>query len=200
MKIQPKCSKDNAKPSTGLQRQRFSPCLFYLNNLLLAIGYVALLLYALIWKAGNIVDSSTKKIGFYNFCWWDQEAEKLECFKNLEKMGINSVALVLSRICVYSTPVLCLFVATTVLQALCLKDRDGFKLACILLAIGSLMLPVGLALFIFHTEPWIRVSEFGEVFVALAGAHILMLLHLIFLVLFLAHCKDALPKGQIFPV
>ncbi|XP_034984061.1 transmembrane protein 140 [Zootoca vivipara] len=200
MKIQQKCSKDIAKPSTSLQWPRFGPWLFYLNNLFLAIGYVALLLYALIWKAGDIVDSPTKKIGFYNFCLWDQEAEKLECFKNLEEVGINNVALVLSRVCVYSTPVLCLFVATVVLQALCLKDRDGFKLACILLAISSLVLPVGLALFIFHTEPWIRVSEFGEVFVALAGAHILMLLHLIFIVLFLAHRKDVLPKGQIFPV
>ncbi|XP_061495425.1 transmembrane protein 140 [Rhineura floridana] len=193
MKMQPKCPRVIAKPRTGLHWQRFSP---FLCNLFLAIGYIALLFYALVWKAGNIVDFPTKRIGFYNFCLWDQEAEKLNCSKNLEKMGINKIALLLSRICVYTTPVLCLFVASTVLQALCLKDRNGFKLACIVLAVSNLILPVGVALFIFHTEKWVRVSEFGEVFVALGGAHVLMLLHL---TLFLAHFKATLPKGQCFP-
>ncbi|XP_062989749.1 LOW QUALITY PROTEIN: transmembrane protein 140 [Elgaria multicarinata webbii] len=191
-----------AKPSTGFWWQKYSPCLWYLSNLFLAIGYIALLFYALVWEAGNIVNLPMKTIGFYNFCLWDQEAEKLNCLmpEELKKMGVNMVALVLSRICIYITPVLCLFAASTVLQAFCLKDRDQWKLACVLLAICVLILPVGLVLFTFHIRRWILVSEIGKVFAMLVGAHGLLLLHVVIIVLYLARqFKDTHPRGQFFP-
>ncbi|XP_015276797.1 PREDICTED: transmembrane protein 140 [Gekko japonicus] len=186
----------------GLGWKRYCRYLIYLSNLFLVTGYIALLFYALIWEAGIIVSLPTKRIGFYNICLWNEEAEELDCLliKDLEKMGINKVALVLSRICVYSTPVLCLYVATTILQALCLKDKDGWKLACILLAVGALSLPAGLSLFLFQTERWVQISELGGVFVALAGAHALLLLHMITIATYLAQLKDARPPGQFFPV
>uniref|UniRef100_A0A8D2KZA7 Transmembrane protein 140 n=1 Tax=Varanus komodoensis TaxID=61221 RepID=A0A8D2KZA7_VARKO len=170
-----------AKPSTAQGWwQRCSPCLWCLSNLSLAIGYIALLFYSLVWGAGDIVNLPTKRIGFYNFCLWDQETEKLHCLKpkELEKMGISLNVLVLSRFFVYTMPVLGLFVGTMVLQALCLKDRAVWKLAGFVLLICDLILPVGLALFLFHLQQWIHFSEFGEVFTMLLGAHILLFIYL----------------------
>ncbi|XP_054845199.1 transmembrane protein 140 [Eublepharis macularius] len=191
-----------SKPNIGLWWERYFPCLFYLSNLSLATGYIILLFYALIWETGNIVSLPTKKIGFYNFCLWNEEAEKLDCLlsEDLEKMGINKVALMLSRICVYCTPVLCLYVTTTILQAMCLKDRDGWKLTCTLLAVCVLTLPAGLSLFLFQTQRWIQISELGKVFAALLGAHALLLLHIVLAGMYLAKFKDALLPSNFFLV
>uniref|UniRef100_A0A8C5S816 Transmembrane protein 140 n=1 Tax=Laticauda laticaudata TaxID=8630 RepID=A0A8C5S816_LATLA len=156
-------------------------CLLYLSNFSLAIGYNALLLYALVWEAGNIVSLPTKRIGFYNFCLWNQKAE-LDCLmiEEIEKLGISNVALVLSRLCVYISPVLCLFSASTIVQqVLSFKDRDGWKLAQILLSVTNVSLPIGLILFIFSTQKWIQVSELSGGFAALVGAYILLVLHLL---------------------
>nr|XP_060633200.1 transmembrane protein 140 [Anolis sagrei ordinatus] len=198
--MQLKFQKAVQKPITGRRWQKYCSWLLYLIHLL-AVAYTALLFYALVWEAGNIVSLPTKRIGFFNFCLWDQEAEKLDCLTthSLEKMGVNMNALVLSRICVYITPVLCLFVDTTILQSLCLKDIDGWKLARNLLAICGLFLPSGLALFLFCTKKWVQAADLGGVFVALVGAYILFLLHLIIIVLHLARFKDHLPERQFFP-
>ncbi|XP_053108795.1 transmembrane protein 140 [Hemicordylus capensis] len=187
-----------AKSSTELWWQRFRPCCWYLSHLSLVFGYIMFLFYALVWESGNLVDLPTKKIGFYNFCLWNKEAGKLHCFLigDLEKMGVSKLALVLSRVCVYTTPVLCLFGSTTVSQALWFKDKGGWKLARILLAVCVLILFFGLALFIFQTQKWVQVSDLSVAFVALAGAHILMLFHLIIIVLYLAQFEHTLaPKG-----
>ncbi|XP_070612057.1 transmembrane protein 140 [Erythrolamprus reginae] len=172
----------------GLRETTYSSCLFYLSHLSLAIGYNSLLFYVLVWEAGNIVNLPTKRIGFYNFCLWNQKSE-LDCLmiEEIEKLGISKVALVLSRLCVYISPVLCLFSASTIVQqALCFKDRDGWKLAQILLSISSVSLPVGLVLFIFSSQKWIQVSELSEGFAAFFGAYILLLLHLLTITLYLA--------------
>ncbi|XP_026550189.1 transmembrane protein 140 [Notechis scutatus] len=180
----------------GLRETTYGSCLWYLSNFSLAIGYNALLLYALVWEAGNIVNLPTKRIGFYNFCLWNQKAE-LDCLmiKEIEKLGISNVALVLSRLCVYISPVLCLFSASTIVQqAFSSKDRDGWKLAQILLSVTNVSLPVGLILFIFSTQKWIQVSELSEGFAALVGAYILLLLHLLIISLYLAKYKNTLHK------
>lgn len=202
MKIQTEFQKVITNSHIGLWWERYCLYLFYLSNLFLVTGYITLLFYALIWEAGNIVSLPTKRIGFYNFCLWNKEAEKLDCllFKDLEKMGINKVALVMSRVCVYSTPVLCLYVATTILQALCLKDKYAWKLACTVLAVCALSLPAGLTLFLFQTQRWVQISELGEGFAALAGGHALLLLHMVIIGMYVAKLKDALPPGQLFPV
>ncbi|XP_077195336.1 transmembrane protein 140 [Paroedura picta] len=202
MTIQMGVQKAFTSSSIGLWWERYCLYLFYFSTIFLVTGYIALLFYALIWEGGNIVSLPTKRIGFYNFCLWNEEAEKLDCllFNDLEKMGINKVALVLSRICVYSTPVLCLYVATTILQALCLKDKDGWKLACTLLAVCVLSLPAGLSLFLFQTQRWVQISELGAGPAALAGAQALLLLHMVIIGMYLARPKDALPPGEFFPV
>lgn len=180
----------------GLRETIYSSCLLYLSHFSLAIGYNALLLYALVLEAGNIVNLPTKRIGFYNFCLWNQKGE-LDCLmiEEIEKLGISKVALVLSRLCVYISPVLCLFSASTIMQqALCFKDRDGLKLAQILLSVSSVSLPVGLVLFIFPSQKWIQVSELSEGFAALCGAYVLLLLHLLIITLYLAKYEDTLHK------
>ncbi|KAJ7329969.1 hypothetical protein JRQ81_016143 [Phrynocephalus forsythii] len=189
------------KHSTEPWWQKYKRCLVYLSHLALEAGYIALLFYALVWEVGDIVRLPTKIIGFFNFCLWDKEDGKLDCLAlgDLEKMGVFTVGLMLSRVLVYVTPVLCLFVATTTLQAQCLKDRDIWKFARYLLIIGSIILPIGVALFLYHTRKWIQISEYGTVFVTLLGAMVLMLLHLIIIVLYLARFKDPLPKGEVCP-
>ncbi|NXK16655.1 TM140 protein, partial [Arenaria interpres] len=56
-----------------------------------AAGTLALMVYALLWKAGNLVDLPDKRIGFYNFCLWNETARELQCLKSkhLQVMGIN---------------------------------------------------------------------------------------------------------------
>uniref|UniRef100_A0ABM5GF84 Transmembrane protein 140 isoform X1 n=2 Tax=Pogona vitticeps TaxID=103695 RepID=A0ABM5GF84_9SAUR len=198
-KMQLKFQHAIGKLSTGPWWQKYRKCLFCLSNLSLGVSSTVLLFYALAWEFGNIVNLPTKRIGFFNFCLWDEEAGKLGCFvlSDLEKMNINTSALMLSRVFVYITPVLCLFAFTTVVQALCFKDRVGWKLARFLLAICSLMLPIGVALFLLCTAKWIKVSELSAVFAALLGAQILLLVHLIIIVLYLAKLKDPLPEGKL---
>ncbi|NXU60061.1 TM140 protein, partial [Turnix velox] len=59
--------------------------------LLKAGGTLALMLYALLWEVGNLVDLPDKRIGFYNFCLWNEIAGELQCleFKHLQEMGIS---------------------------------------------------------------------------------------------------------------
>ncbi|NXG58187.1 TM140 protein, partial [Hemiprocne comata] len=56
-----------------------------------AAGALALMLYALLWEAGNLVDLPGKRIGFYNFCLWNETAGELQClqYKHLQVMGIS---------------------------------------------------------------------------------------------------------------
>ncbi|NXX60714.1 TM140 protein, partial [Scopus umbretta] len=56
-----------------------------------AAGTLALMLYALLWEAGNLVDLPEKRIGFYNFCLWNETARELQCleYKHLQVMGIS---------------------------------------------------------------------------------------------------------------
>ncbi|NXS92795.1 TM140 protein, partial [Jacana jacana] len=58
---------------------------------LMAAGTLALMVYALLWKAGNLVDLPDKHIGFYNFCLWNETARELQCLvsSHLHVMGIN---------------------------------------------------------------------------------------------------------------
>ncbi|XP_058047783.1 transmembrane protein 140 [Ahaetulla prasina] len=200
--MQLKIQKNIVEFIKGLRETTYSFCLLYLSHFSLAIGYNALLLYALVWEAGDIVNLPTKRIGFYNFCLWNEKGE-LDCLmtEEIAKLGISKVALVLSRLCVYISPVLCLFGANTIMQqALCFKDRDGWKLAQIFLSVSSVSLPVGLVLFIFPSQKWIQVSELSVGFAALFGAYVLLLLHLLIITLYLAKYKDTLHKRPLTAV
>ncbi|NXG52651.1 TM140 protein, partial [Psilopogon haemacephalus] len=59
--------------------------------ILKAAGTLALMLYALLWEAGNLVNHPEKRIGFYNFCLWNQTVRELQClqYEHLQMMGIN---------------------------------------------------------------------------------------------------------------
>ncbi|NXF07998.1 TM140 protein, partial [Smithornis capensis] len=75
----------------GLLQQRCTGNLLYVLTLLEAAGTLALMLYALLYEVGNLVNFPDKRIGFYNFCLWNETAGKLQCleYKHLQAMGIS---------------------------------------------------------------------------------------------------------------
>ncbi|NWW04806.1 TM140 protein, partial [Oreocharis arfaki] len=75
----------------GLLQQRCTEKQFYVLTLLETVGTFALMSYALLWEVGNLVNLPHKRIGFYNFCLWNDTAGQLLCLesKHLEAMGIN---------------------------------------------------------------------------------------------------------------
>ncbi|NXH20055.1 TM140 protein, partial [Bucco capensis] len=83
--------REHARTRMGLLQGRCTGDLLWVLILLGAAGTLALLLYALLWEAGNLVDLPDKKIGFYNFCLWNETEKKLQClgYKHLQVMGIS---------------------------------------------------------------------------------------------------------------
>ncbi|NXY43292.1 TM140 protein, partial [Ceuthmochares aereus] len=84
-------SRNLAGTRMGLLQQRCTGHLLFKLIVLEAAGAVALMLYALLWEAGNLVNLPDKCIGFYNFCLWNETSEKLQCleYKHLQEMGIS---------------------------------------------------------------------------------------------------------------
>ncbi|NWS31517.1 TM140 protein, partial [Polioptila caerulea] len=72
-------------------QQRLGENLLYMLTLLETVGTLALMSYALVYEAGNLVNLPDKCIGFYNFCLWNDTAGKLQCLdsKDLQAMGIS---------------------------------------------------------------------------------------------------------------
>ncbi|NXY71936.1 TM140 protein, partial [Glareola pratincola] len=81
-------SRKHAGTGMGLRCTRDLLCAL---NLLEAAGTLALMLYALLWEAGNLVDLPDKRIGFYNFCLWNVTAGELQCleYEHLQTIGIS---------------------------------------------------------------------------------------------------------------
>ncbi|NXK32269.1 TM140 protein, partial [Piprites chloris] len=75
----------------GLLQQRRTGYLLYVLSLLEAAGTLTLMVYALLCEVGNLVDLPDKRIGFYNFCLWNETAGELQCldYKHLQMMGIS---------------------------------------------------------------------------------------------------------------
>uniref|UniRef100_A0A8V5FI61 Uncharacterized protein n=1 Tax=Melopsittacus undulatus TaxID=13146 RepID=A0A8V5FI61_MELUD len=48
-------------------------------SLLKAAGTLALMPYALLWEAGNLVNLPYKRVGFHNFCLWSCSASFMQC-------------------------------------------------------------------------------------------------------------------------
>ncbi|NWV66664.1 TM140 protein, partial [Malurus elegans] len=84
-------ARNHAGTRRGLLQLRCTEHLLYVLTLLLNIGTWALMFYALLWEVGNLVDLPDKRIGFYNFCLWNDTAGELQCLKNeqLQAMGIS---------------------------------------------------------------------------------------------------------------
>ncbi|NXA93854.1 TM140 protein, partial [Melanocharis versteri] len=74
-----------------LLQPRCTENLLYMLTLLETVGTLALMSYALLYEAGNLVNLPDKRIGFYNFCLWNDAAGELQCLdnKHLQAMGIS---------------------------------------------------------------------------------------------------------------
>ncbi|KFZ51096.1 Transmembrane protein 140, partial [Podiceps cristatus] len=84
-------SREHAGTRMALLQWRCTGHLLCVLTHLEAAGVLALMLYALLWEAGNLVDLPDKCIGFYNFCLWNETVGELQCleYKHLQAMGIS---------------------------------------------------------------------------------------------------------------
>ncbi|NWR93443.1 TM140 protein, partial [Furnarius figulus] len=75
----------------SLLQQRCTGYLLYVLSLLEAAGTLALMVYALLCEVGNLVNLPEKRIGFYNFCLWNETDDELQCleYQHLQAMGIS---------------------------------------------------------------------------------------------------------------
>ncbi|XP_012661751.1 transmembrane protein 140 [Otolemur garnettii] len=162
----------------AIPRPRCSEHLPFLCILGLTVVVPSLLFYALLWKAGNLTDLSNLRIGFYNFCLWNEDTSSLQClqFPELEALGIPRVGLALARFGVYGALVLTLFAPLSLLLAWCNSDKEQWKLAVGFLAAASVLLSSGLGLFLSYVWKWVRLSLLGPGFLALGCAQALLIL------------------------
>lgn len=169
----------------------------FLVILLLALGVIFLLFYALLWQAGNLTDLPNLRIGFYNFCLWDELSGSLHCFQfpELEALGVPRVGLGLARLGVYGALVLTLFVPLPLLLAWCNRNEGEWQLAVGFLAMASVLLASGLGLFFACVWRWVRLSLLGPGFLALGLAQALLVLLLMATVTFLPRAEKG--HGQL---
>lgn len=173
-------------------RSRWSSQLLFLGIVVLTVVVIFLLFYALLWKAGNLTDLPDLRIGFYNFCLWNEDIGALQChqFPELEALGVPRVGLALARLGVYGALVLALFVPLPLLLAWCNSNEGEWRLAVGFLATSSVLLASGLGLFLTYTWKWIRLSLPGPGFLALGVAQALLILLLMATAVFPHRAKD----------
>ncbi|NXO44323.1 TM140 protein, partial [Locustella ochotensis] len=84
-------AKKHAGIRMGLLQKRCTENLLHMLTLLETVGTLALMSYALLYEAGNLVNLPDKRIGFYNFCLWNDTAGELQCLdsKHLQEIGIS---------------------------------------------------------------------------------------------------------------
>ncbi|XP_009997337.1 PREDICTED: transmembrane protein 140 [Chaetura pelagica] len=144
-----------------------------------AVGASALMFYALMWEAGNLVNLPHKRIGFYNFCLWNKTAGELQCLdhEHLQMMGVSS-GMILAVLFVYPCLVISIFYAMFVACVKCTDEREGRRGFLIIPQIKMMLLSGGLIIFLFQTSQWIQLSDFTGGFLALLGTLILLLLQI----------------------
>ncbi|XP_074171446.1 transmembrane protein 140 isoform X3 [Rhinolophus sinicus] len=155
-----------------------APQLLFVCILTLTATVIGLLLYALLWKAGNLTDLPNLRLGFYSFCLWDEDMGCLQChqFPELEDLGVSRVGLALARLGVYGALVLTLFVPLPLLLAECNSNEGEWQLAVGFLVVASMLLAGGLGLFLIYTWKWLSLSLLGPGFIALSIAQALLIL------------------------
>lgn len=185
-------SREHAGTRMGLLQQRCTGHLLCALTFLEAAGNLALMLYALLWEAGNLVDLPDKRIGFYNFCLWNVTAGELQCleYKHLQVMGISLPGMVLARVCVYTCLVFSIFYPVFVAHVKCREEREGWKAILIILIIKMIILSGGLGTFLFQTSQWIHLSDFTGGFLALLGTQALLLLQILTATTYLSWAKQ----------
>lgn len=163
----------------------------FVGIMILVLVVISLLFYALLWKAGNLADLPGLRIGFYNFCLWNEDTGSLRChhFPELEAWGVSQTGLALARLGVYGALVLTLFVPLTLLLAWCNGDEGEWQLAVGFLAVSSVLLAGGMGLFLSYVWKWVSLSLLGPGFLALGLAQALLILLLIATVMFPPRAK-----------
>ncbi|XP_003921026.2 transmembrane protein 140 [Saimiri boliviensis] len=159
-------------------RPRWGDLLLFVSIMVLTVVVISLMFYALLWKAGNLTDLPNLRIGFYNFCLWNEDTGTLQChqFPELEALGVPRVGLALARLGVYGALVLTLFVPLPLLLARCNSDEGEWRLAVGFLGASSMLLAGGLGLFLSYVWKWVRLSLLGPGFLALSSAQGLLIL------------------------
>lgn len=172
---------EHAGTRMGLLKQGCTENLLHVLILLEAVGTFALMSYALVYEAGNLVNLPDKRIGFYNFCLWNDTAGELQCLdnKHLQAMGISLLEIALARVCVYTCLVFILFHLVFVLTVNCTEQRQGWKMIRIITFIKTIILSGGLGMFLSQTSQWIHSSDFTGGFLALIGTQALLLLQIL---------------------
>lgn len=168
----------------GPQRRGGQP--LFLGILVLVAAATCLLFYALLWEAGDLIHLPDLRIGFYNFCLWNESAGCLQChqFPEPGALGLPRAALALARLGAYGALVLTLFTHLPLLLARCRGSQGEWHLAVCFLALASALLAGGLGLFLAYTWPWVTPALLGPGFLALAAAQALLVLLLMATVLF----------------
>ncbi|XP_063252266.1 transmembrane protein 140 [Prinia subflava] len=175
----------------GLLQKRCTKNLLHMLTLLETIGTLALMSYALLYEAGNLVNLPDKCIGFYNFCLWNDTAGELQCLdnKHLQAIGISLLEMAVARVCVYTCLVFILFHLLLVLNVNSIGQREGWKMIRIILFIKMIILSGGLGMFLLQTSQWIHPSDFTGGFLALLGTQALLLLQILTATVYLGSAK-----------
>lgn len=127
----------------SLPRPRRGDQLLFLGIMVLVVLAVFLLFYTLLWKAGDLINLPNLRIGFYNFCLWNESAGCLQChqFPELEALGLPQGALALARLGVYGALVLTLFVPMPLLLGPGFLALATAQALLILLLMATVMFP-----------------------------------------------------------
>ncbi|XP_039560039.1 transmembrane protein 140 isoform X2 [Passer montanus] len=174
-------ARKHAGTRMGLLPQRCTKNLLHLLILLETVGALALMSYALLYEAGNLVNLPDKRIGFYSFCLWNETAGELQCLdtKHLQAMGISLLQLGLARVCVYTCLVFILFHLPFLLNVNCTGQGEEWNMIRIIPVIKLIILSGGLGMFLLQTSRWIHPSDFTGGFLALLGTQALLLLQIL---------------------
>eukprot|EP00076_Gallus_gallus_P046942 XP_416181.2 transmembrane protein 140 [Gallus gallus] len=193
-------SRKHVGHGTALLRWRYMGHLLCALTILEVAATLGLMIYALLVEAGNLVDLPNKRIGFYNFCLWNETAGKLQCLevRHLQAMGISWLGIALARVCVYMCPVISFFYPLFLANMRCKDKVEGWRVLLIILITKMLLLSGGLGIFLLQTSPWINLSDFTGGFLALVGILALILLQILTIITHAIWAKHINPHQSPF--
>ncbi|XP_006861294.1 PREDICTED: transmembrane protein 140 [Chrysochloris asiatica] len=183
----------------AIPKPRWVSHLPFLGTMGLAVAVISLLFYALLWKAGNILELPDLRIGFYNLCLWNDSLGHLQCPQppELAALGVSWAGLALARLGVYGALVLTLFVPMPLLLARCKGEVGEWQLAVGFVAASSVLLASGMGLFLTSMWRWLQMDLLGPGFLALCSAQVLLLLLLTAMVAFPQWARKDEPGGEL---
>ncbi|CAH2276630.1 Hypothetical predicted protein [Pelobates cultripes] len=126
-------------------------------TLFLHVMVCCLLVYALIFEAGDLITSGCKKIGFYNYCFRNETSTLCFCIthpQDLHKAGIAfPEGVILALVLTYSSLVVFFIGFLTLMLAQCLNDGSlwMFALGCNAITFTLLLLGLILKLLLIWT-------------------------------------------------